>query len=87
MTLLNSTSILNEKVTYTLTKTQNEFGLVYGVKITSTLFDLTETCEVKDVSSDYETVRHFLNLLIDCCVLPSALKEVTYDYISAIFSV
>ncbi len=72
------------RLNYYLTESSFENGDIrYGVTVTTTLFGEEESDSVTDFSSDCEKTERFMALMADNSVLPSTLKEVAEEYISA----
>lgn len=84
--LIKIYKIAGEKLIYQLfsdeTEIENENVKVYGIRITSKLYDVEETSEVSDITSRYEFAQEIFDMLIENAVLPCTLKDIIIDLIS-----
>jgi hypothetical protein len=55
--------------------------IVYGIKIESCLFGISEEKLVTDITVDLHTIDRLYNLCIEHVVLPSTLQDVCEDFI------
>jgi hypothetical protein len=83
MEIIKAAALAQKRLTYQIVKT-NETGItVYGIKIVSTLFDITEEHLVTDVTVDFDTITRLFNLCVEHAVLPSTLQDICEDFIVA----
>ena len=54
---------------------------VYGIGITSSLFNDKETCMIRDITSCFEKVAELFELIVSNIVLPCTLKDIVSDYL------
>lgn len=54
---------------------------VYGIRISSSLFQKEEVESVPDVSSDFSMVNDLFEMLVRNMVLPCTLKDIISDYL------
>ncbi|MCL2055385.1 MAG: DUF6514 family protein [Oscillospiraceae bacterium] len=83
MRLLKELSTAQGRLTYGLTESKLGNVPTFGITVSTTLFGGEETALVEHITADYDFAEKFFYLLADNTVLPSTLKEIAEEYISA----
>lgn len=76
-------SVAKGGIDYSLTINEKEGVEVYGIRIECSLFGETEVFYHDDVTTDYDTAKELLELLVDYVVLPCTALEIIDEYIDA----
>lgn len=87
MKTLSTIEAAKGKLVYTLFSEEQNGSEVYGITVVSSIFGDEETATVRDMTSELPFAERLIAVLADNVVLPSTLKEVVEEYVTAAYTV